>query len=90
MMQTRMFNGTEMNLVTLKLGQVVFIRGWYGTTACKFIKVTPKGFNFLNVKTNKCIYKSHFYDRKYRGVLIPGATKTFRVWAPSTVEVRDD
>lgn len=27
----------------------------------KFIKVTPKGFNFLDENTNKCIFPKHFY-----------------------------
>lgn len=31
---------------------------------CKFIKVTPKGYNLLNIKTNKCILKRHIYKVK--------------------------
>lgn len=31
---------------------------------CRFIKVTPKGYNFLNVKTNTCILPSHLYLSK--------------------------
>lgn len=31
---------------------------------CKFIQVTDKGFNFLNLKTNKCILKHHLYKSK--------------------------
>lgn len=27
----------------------------------KFIKVTAKGYNFLDIETNKCIFKRHFY-----------------------------
>ena len=30
----------------------------------RFIKVTKKGYNFLNYKTNKCIFKNHFYKSK--------------------------
>lgn len=30
----------------------------------KFIKVTPKGFNLLNLDTNKCIIKRHLYLSK--------------------------
>ena len=26
---------------------------------CRFIKVTAKGYNFLNLETNKCILKHH-------------------------------
>lgn len=32
---------------------------------CKFIQVTEKGFNLLNLKTNKCILKRHLYISKY-------------------------
>ena len=31
------------------------------TTGNRFIQVTPKGFNFLDVKNHKCIFKGHFY-----------------------------
>lgn len=34
---------------------------------CKFIKVTKRGYNFLNVKTNKCISKHHWYPSKKKG-----------------------
>ena len=30
----------------------------------KFIKVTKKGYNFLNIETNKCILKQHLYESK--------------------------
>ena len=33
-------------------------------TKLKFIKVTSKGYNFLNEETNKCVFKSHFYPIK--------------------------
>lgn len=29
---------------------------------CKLIKTTPKGYNFLNIKTNKCIFPRQFYS----------------------------
>lgn len=31
---------------------------------CRFIKVTEKGYNFLNLKTNVCILKNHLYQSK--------------------------
>ena len=31
---------------------------------CKFIQVTEKCFNFLNLKTNKCILRHHLYRSK--------------------------
>jgi hypothetical protein len=30
----------------------------------KLIKVTKTGYNFLNEKTNKCVFKTHFYPIK--------------------------
>ena len=34
------------------------------TSDLKFIKVTRTGYNFLNEKTNKCVFKKHFYPIK--------------------------
>jgi|LakMenEpi03Aug12_release.lakeMendotaPanAssembly.Ray.scaffolds.fasta_scaffold2079019_2 hypothetical protein len=34
-------------------------------STCKFIKVTSKGYNFLDIETNKCILKHHLYASKY-------------------------
>lgn len=34
------------------------------TTGFRFIQVTPKGFNFLDVNNHKCIFKGHFYRSK--------------------------
>jgi hypothetical protein len=31
------------------------------TTGLKLIQVTPKGYNFLDVDKNKCIFDKHFY-----------------------------
>jgi hypothetical protein len=34
------------------------------TTGHRFIQVTSKGFNFLDVKNNRCIFNRHFYRSK--------------------------
>ena len=57
-----------------------FIRG--RARCCKFIKVTPKGFNFLDVSTSKCVFTKHFYAPKYSGRDIPRETTRFTVWIP--------
>jgi hypothetical protein len=36
-------------------------------SVCRFIKVTPKGYNFLNLETNKVIFGRHFYPAKSNG-----------------------
>jgi len=56
----------------LTLGEYYYIYGG----VCKFIKVTEKGFNFLNENKNKCILKQHLYDRKYWGKPMPKNIKT--------------
>lgn len=35
-----------------------------GGVLCKFIRPTPKGYNFLNIETSKCILKQHLYPSK--------------------------
>ena len=57
----------------LKLGTIYRVY-WenFGWGKCrfytaKFIKVTPKGYNFLDLETNKCILKQHLYRNK-RGI----------------------
>jgi hypothetical protein len=53
---------------TFKLGQL-YINGYEHIV--KFIKVTPKGYNLLDIKTNKCIIKGHLYSRNFSNVQIP-------------------
>jgi len=36
-----------------------------GIMMCKLIQPTEKGFNLLNLFTNKCILKQHLYVSKY-------------------------
>jgi hypothetical protein len=50
---------------------------------CKFIQVTRKGFNLLDVNTNRCIMRRHLYDREFQPKKhIPKARRNFsvRVW----------
>ena len=48
-----------------------------------FIKVTDKGYNFLNMRTGECVFKQHFYARKNENGLLffttakPFVIKTF-------------
>jgi hypothetical protein len=36
-----------------------------GTIIVKFIKVTRKGFNLLDIERNRCILFSHLYSRSF-------------------------
>ena len=38
------------------------------TSELKFIKTTTKGYNFLNEKTNKVVFKAHLYPIKNQDV----------------------
>jgi hypothetical protein len=49
----------------------------------RFIKITPKGFNLLDLETNKCILRHHLYDRRYVGVKVPRRATIFKVRVPS-------
>jgi len=49
--------------VTLELGCYYEIDG----VIARFIKVTPKGFNFLHEDTNRCVLRHHVYARGYAG-----------------------
>lgn len=52
-------------VVRLELGEM-YIVSWMGNNPirCKFIQPTRCGYNFLNIKTNKCILKQHLYPSK--------------------------
>jgi len=58
------FFGTYRNL---KLGENYLV--YYNYTKklnCKLIKVTRKGYNLLNIDTNKCILRQHLYPSRKR------------------------
>lgn len=45
---------------------------WFYTlkSKCKFIRVTKKGYNMLNIETHKCIFKRHLYPNKEKKFFI--------------------
>ena len=45
---------------------------------CQFIQPTRKGFNFLNLKTHKCILPRHLYAKGFGGKPLPKQFQTFR------------
>lgn len=48
-----------------ELGRIYNIRFGHGNSVnCKFIKVTRKGYNFVNISTHKCVLKHHLYPSK--------------------------
>ena len=77
--------------VKLVLGRTYLVRVLSNKVRIlKFIKVTPKGFNFIDESTSKCAFKSHFYDRNYVGKKIPRKETEFNVGLhPWIREIRD-
>jgi len=69
---------------TFVLGEEYIITAWTRST-CRFIKVTPKGFNLLNLYTSKCVFRTHLYSRKYVGRDIPKGHTKFTVMLPNWV-----
>jgi len=61
-------NGCRLQAITCTVGKEYYIsRGLImetKTPVYKFVKSTEKGFNFLNLKTNKYLSKRHFYGRQ--------------------------
>jgi hypothetical protein len=37
----------------------------------RFIKVTPKGFNILDINSHKCILNHHLYSKDFSGKEVP-------------------
>jgi len=71
----------------LRLGCDYFVRIHGRVIVCRFIKVTPKGFNLLALETSRCIATSHFYSMKYVGIEIPVDVKQLNVKIPKHIEV---
>ena len=78
--------------VTLTLGEIYYIQltRRFFWTQVKFIKVTPKGFNFLNVETNKCMLRSHVYAKGCAGKPIPREWTSFTVGLPPWIGAISD
>jgi hypothetical protein len=68
-----------------KLGHIYACSG----DIVKFIQVTPKGFNLLNLKTNKCILKHHLYSPTWSRKEIPDDERTFLVCVPDHVTLKE-
>lgn len=52
-------------LIRLELGELYYVQfNHRNKIKCKFIKTTRCGYNFLNIKTNKCILNQHLYPSK--------------------------
>jgi hypothetical protein len=54
-------NGKPLHMVKCKLGKYYYIHRGGKLIIGRFIKVTPKGYNFLDETINKCIFPKHWY-----------------------------
>jgi len=76
----------------LKLGRTYWIRtewngkfkAWFPVT---FIKVSPKGFNFMDQKTFKCILNNHMFMHGGCDARIHYSETVFNVGVPHWVDV---
>lgn len=66
---TRFRNGARFKSCTLTTGDKVTVRHINGRTIknCLFVKVTERGFNLIDLDTNRAILKRHVYSSKKRG-----------------------
>jgi len=76
--------------VNIELGETFgFLIGKRNSTV-KFIKVTAKGFNFLNLETSKCIFKRHLYSKDFVGIDVPYDVKYINVQLPYWIQCIDE
>jgi hypothetical protein len=59
---------------------------------CEFIKVTPKGFNFLEIQTNACVFPGHFYDSRFYKKQMPSVKQLnsikIQIWVTNNWVIR--
>ena len=76
---------------TLVIGHVYSVRSTWNICSrwrhCKFIKVTRKGFNLLDVDTSKTILNKACYAKGFGGIEIPWKQQKFTVWFPEWIEI---
>lgn len=60
----------------------------YNHRIIKFVKVTCKGFNFIDVVTDRCILRKPVYDKSFVGISIPQKYKTFIVQIPIYYKIK--
>ena len=52
-------------LIFLELGEDYLVSMWgKPASVCRLIQPTPKGFNLLDLETNKCVLRFHLYPWK--------------------------
>jgi hypothetical protein len=67
----------------LKVGQ----HYWLGEHYVRLIKVTNKGFNFLDEGTSRCALYPHLYATGFHGKPLPVGQDVFWFWVPATLRL---
>jgi hypothetical protein len=83
--------GLMVRKVTLTTGEdlEVHIEGSQCKPNCRFIKVTRKGFNILNLDTNRCILKKAVYAKGAANKEFPSTGDiTGDFWIPAWVTIQ--
>lgn len=82
----RMINGAEFKRVELTTGDRLEVMKW-GTQCkpnCRFVKVTRKGFNIIDLDSNRAILKQHIYGLNMKDKEYPSSgTITINCFVPS-------
>lgn len=82
-------NGWRARPMTLTIGQDISVNIWRcNSPNCRFIKVTPKGFNILDLDTNRCILRKHIYARGIGKRELPkNGPITGKFWIPYYISI---
>lgn len=81
-------NNIPRRTYTFELGKDYQVSG-FKTHICRFIKVTPKGFNLLRLDTSRCFLKKHLYAKAWSGKSIPNHETRFKVKIPNWITIKE-
>jgi len=70
---------------TLTLGKVYMVWG----RPRILVRVTRKGFNFLDPYTSSCVHRHHLYAKDLAGKPVPRNRKTFTFLLPHNWDIRE-
>ena len=65
------YHNTHIGESELEVGKHYWIRTFKGNRYVRFIRVTRKGFNFLDEEKSCCVLNHHIYAKGYSGKDLP-------------------
>jgi len=74
-------------ICTLKLGSIYRLTSAnpYAVLICRFINTSAKGFNMLNVRTSKCIFRKGFYQTDSAKKKVGPGQRIFEMALPDNI-----